>query len=114
MYGSDAYHNNPVDFINSLQKVEVNINKNTEFVSHNQHSQENSWCLLVKTKLKREKEDPTPQDRCYIERGKDQKWKTPQKKSLKDKIEWWRRKLKSIDSREQSGVFINLLHKIPT
>jgi hypothetical protein len=36
-----TYHNNPVDFISSPQKVEVNVHKSTKFASHNQHSQEN-------------------------------------------------------------------------
>jgi hypothetical protein len=35
-----TYHNNPTDFISSQQKVEVNVNKSTEFGSQDQHSQE--------------------------------------------------------------------------
>jgi hypothetical protein len=47
-------------------------------------------------------------------KGERPKMENPKKKSLKDKIEWWRRKLRSIDSRKQNGIFINLPDKIPT
>jgi hypothetical protein len=57
-----TYHNNPTDIISSWQKVEVNVNKSTEFGSQDQHSQENSWYLLAQTKPKREKEDQKPQE----------------------------------------------------
>jgi hypothetical protein len=72
-----TYHNNLIDFISSLQKVEVNVNKSTEFVSQNQHSQENSWCLLVQTKPKREKEDPKPQSKEPQKKGERPKMESP-------------------------------------
>jgi hypothetical protein len=74
-----TYHNNLIDFISSLQKVEVNVNKSTEFVSHNQHSQENSWCLLAQTKPKREKEDPKPQGKEPHRKGERPKMESPKK-----------------------------------
>jgi hypothetical protein len=75
-----SHHNNPIDFISSSQKVEVNVNKSTKFVSHNQHSQENSWCLLIKKKHKREKEDPKPQDKEPPRKGERPKMENPKKK----------------------------------
>jgi hypothetical protein len=79
------YHNNPIDFINSSQKVEINVNKSIEFVSHNQHSQENSWCLLLQTKPKWQKKDPKPQNKEPHREGENQKYKTPTNVFLKRK-----------------------------
>ncbi len=82
-----TYHNNPIGFISSSQKVEVNVNKSTKFVSHKQQSQENSCYLLVQTKPKKEKENPKPQDMEPHRKGERPKMENPKKKSLKDKIE---------------------------